>query len=259
MNRTMKRISTQIATTLLLLFIPVWMTTLLAQTEEQIEKFKQEMRSYYNEKLQLTAQEKDKFWPIYDDFYNRKIKLDENERLTYRYCHSNVENMSQEEIAEALDKIMELKEQKHSLEKEYHEKFLNILPPKKVLMLYKVERDFRMHLIRQIRKRGRGDDNRRGGSRGPAPYDQPGTGMDPGKGFDHGTSMDMHPGKGFDHGKGSGSLKGFDHGTSMNPGKGFDHGKGSGSLKGFDHGTSMGSGPQIRPQGPPVISSERSL
>ncbi|MGM0475500.1 MAG: hypothetical protein ACQERV_15255, partial [Bacteroidota bacterium] len=197
----MKITSTQITTTLFLLFIPVWMTTLLAQTEEQIEKFKKEMRSYYNEKLQLTAQEKDKFWPIYDDFYNRKIKLDENERLTYRYCHSNVENMSQEEIAEALDKIMELKKQKHSLEKEYHEKFLNILPPKKVLMLYKVERDFRMHLIRQIRKkRGRGDDSRRGGSRGPAPNDQPGTSMDPGKGFDHGSTIDIDPGKGFDHG-----------------------------------------------------------
>ena len=163
----------------MLMTLSILIMPLSAQTEEQIQRFKQEMESYYNEKLQLTPAEKEKFWPLYNDFYNRKIKLDEDERITYRYCHSNVQNMSDQEIIQALDKIMRLKDEKHMLYKEYHEKFLESLPPKKVLMLYKVERDFRMHLIRQLRKHGRGGDDRKGsgGSRGPGAGLEPAPGM----------------------------------------------------------------------------------
>jgi hypothetical protein len=186
----MKKILAKSSTTLIILLLAVWMSPLMAQTEEQIERFKQEMESYYNEKLQLTPVEKEEFWPVYNDYYNRKIKLDEDEKNTYRYCNSNVENMSDEEIAQALDRIMQLKDQKHNLFKEYHQKFLNILSPRKVLMLYKVERDFRMHLIRQIRRRG-GDD-----SKSPRSGMGPGAGMRPGTGMGSGTGMG--PGAGVD-------------------------------------------------------------
>lgn len=179
----MKRIMIKLPAAFLLLTLSFCMLPLSAQTEEQIQRFKQEMESYYNEKLQLTPAEKEKFWPLYNDFYNRKIKLDENERITYRYCHNNVHNMSDQEIIQSLEKIMQLKDEKHRLYQEYHEKFLEILPPKKVLMLYKVERDFRMHLIKQLRRHGRGWDDKRkgpGGSRGPDAGMGPGSDVGPG-------------------------------------------------------------------------------
>ena len=194
----MKTILTKSLTTLILLCMPLWIISLRAQTDEQIERFKQEMESYYNEQLALTPSEQGKFWPIYNDFYNRKLRLDEDERNMYRYCHSNVQNMTDQEITQALEKIMQVKDDKHGLQKEFHEKFMRILPPKKVLLLYKVERDFRMHLIRQLRKRGEGNEGRRGG----------GSNMGPGPGADRG--IDRAPGADRDIDRAPGADRGID-------------------------------------------------
>jgi len=175
------------------------MVSLSAQTDEQIERFKRDMEVYYNEQLQLTPAEQEKFWPLYNDFYNRKLRHDEEERNMYRYCHSNVENMSDEEITQSLEKIMRVKDEKHKLHRDYHEKFLKILPPKKVLLLYKVERDFRMHLIRQLRKRGSGNESRggRGSDMGPGPGMGQGAGQVPGADIDQGPGMGLSPALGF--------------------------------------------------------------
>lgn len=137
---------------------------ILAQSQEQVEKFKEEQRKYYTEKLELTAQESKDFWPIYDDFLNRKMKLVEDERNTWTYAHKNADNLSDAEILQTQEKAYNLKEKQLELEREYYQdKFLKALPAKKVLMLGKVEWDFRRYLLRELRKDGR-DRGSKGGS-----------------------------------------------------------------------------------------------
>lgn len=163
MNRTITRHLTIICTLVLLM----GSGALLAQTDEQIKQFNAERHSYFNEKLELSDAEKEAFWPLYDDFHHRKMKLNEDQRNTFRYSHQNADNLTEQEIIENLDKIQQLKDRLYKLEKEYyHNKFPEILPPKKVLNLYKVEWDFRHYLIKEIRK-GRGDqDGKNQGRRG---------------------------------------------------------------------------------------------
>jgi hypothetical protein len=158
----------------MLLLSASWLVTAFAQTEEQKEKFNKEREAYYNEKLELTDQEINAFWPIYNDFYNRKMKLAEDERNTFMYAHNNANNLSDEEINNNLQKIRDLKEQQIRLENEYYQdKFSEVLPPKKVLRLYKVEWDFRRHLLKKLREQGPSDrdrgGNRRGGNDHPNP------------------------------------------------------------------------------------------
>ena len=139
--------------------------TILAQSQEQVEKFKEEQRKYYTEKLELTAQESKDFWPIYDDFLNRKMKLVEDERNTWTYAHKNADNLSDAEILQTQEKAYNLKEKQLELEREYYQdKFLKALPAKKVLMLGKVEWDFRRYLLRELRKDGRDRGSQGGGS-----------------------------------------------------------------------------------------------
>lgn len=152
--------------------ISVTTGTILAQSQEQIEKFKEEQRKFYTEKLELTAQESKDFWPIYDDFMNRKMKLVEDERNTWTYAHKNADNLSDAEILQTQEKAYNLKEKQLELEREYYQdKFLKALPAKKVLKLGKVEWDFRRHLLRELRREGDGNrgqggssDNRPGGA-----------------------------------------------------------------------------------------------
>lgn len=159
---------------------------LLGQTEEQIEEFNRQREAFFTERLSLTEKEAEAFWPMYYDYFNRKMKLAEDERNTFKYSYKNAENLTQEEFVEALEKIRSLKGQQYRLEDEYyHEKFTEVLPPGKVIMLYKAEWDFRNHLLRQIRKHGEGGpDNRGKGGRGggAAPGQELGDALDDGRG-----------------------------------------------------------------------------
>ena len=139
--------------------------TLIAQSEEQIEKFKEERKVYITEELELTDMESKAFWPLYDDFHNRKMKLVEDERNTWIYAHKNADNLSDKEILETLEKGYSLKKKQLDLEREYYQgKFLEALPTKKVLKLGKVEWDFRRHLLRKLREDGQSRRGQGGGS-----------------------------------------------------------------------------------------------
>lgn len=156
--------------------------TLMAQSQEQIDKFNEERKAYFTEELELTDAEGKAFWPLYDDFHNRKMKLVEDERNTWIYAHKNADNLSDKEILETLQKGYSLKEKQLELEREYYqEKFLDALPTKKVLKLGKVEWDFRRHLIHKLREEGKDRRGNSGGSgkkseetqpypMGPVPY-----------------------------------------------------------------------------------------
>jgi len=152
--------STHIYSLAALLFLFATSGTLMAQSQEQIEKFKEERIAYFTEKLELTDAESKVFWPLYDDFSNRKMKLVEDERNTWIYAHKNADNLSDKEILETLEKAYTLKDKQLQLEREYYQgKFLEVLPTKKVLKLGKVEWDFRRYLLRKLRedgKRGQG-------------------------------------------------------------------------------------------------------
>ena len=148
-----------------LMFLFTTSGALLAQSQEQIDKFNEERKEYFTEQLEFTDQESKAFWPLYEDFHNRKMKLVEDERNTWSYAHKNADNLSDKEILETLEKGHSLKEKQLELEREYYqEKFLEALPAKKVLKLGKVEWDFRRHLLRKLREEGQGKRGQRGGS-----------------------------------------------------------------------------------------------
>ena len=166
-------------TSLAILALLVWSVAVNAQSEEQIKKFNEKREAYFNEKLELSSSEKKAFWPVYNDFTKRKMKVVEEERNTFRYSHENAENLSDEEINEILARIRTYKEQVFQLEHEYYkDKFPSVLPPEKVLKLYKVEWDFRRHLVKKIRGGGHGN--------GPGPGQGKGAGEGQEAGEDQG-------------------------------------------------------------------------
>jgi len=129
--------------------------SLFAQSQEQIDKFNEERKTYFTEELELTDAESKAFWPLYEDFQNRKMKLVEDEMNSFKYANKNIDNLTESEIKTTLEKIYRLKEEQLQLEKEYYQvKFYKALPAKKVLKLGKVEWDFRRHLLHKLREEG---------------------------------------------------------------------------------------------------------
>ncbi|MBK6283179.1 MAG: sensor of ECF-type sigma factor [Draconibacterium sp.] len=119
--------------------------------EARMEKYRAEKVSFLTTKLDLTPAEAEKFWPIYNQM--------DRERWEAQKCRRDLENkVSEAEESLSDNEIIKLtREFSGSMQKEgtlmtsYNEKLLKVLPPKKVLKLYKAENEFRMSMIRKYR------------------------------------------------------------------------------------------------------------
>jgi hypothetical protein len=138
-------------------------TGLRAQNTPVQDRLKAQQVAFFTEKLDLTPAEARKFWPVYDDYSNRKETIRIEGRNLLRSVYLNGDNMSDEEIRTTMQKYLDNQNREHALLLEYNKKFQEILPPRKVLMIYVAENQFKQYLLNQIRE------NRRGG-RGPGRF-----------------------------------------------------------------------------------------
>jgi hypothetical protein len=116
-----------------------------------LEKLNSYKIAFFTRRLNLTSQEAEKFWPVYNEFQDkRNAILMERQRLN-RNINQNELNMSDKEIIEAGDKHVSLQMQEATLAQEYHKKFREILTPQKILRLYQAENQYKLFLLNEIK------------------------------------------------------------------------------------------------------------
>lgn len=161
----MKKINTNLLVSLALLFATT-LSLIAQQNESQRAKFNAERVEFFNEKLELSEVQTEKFWPVYHDFQNRMNKINEDERSLLTYYSSNSDAMTEDEIDETIAKYLSLQNSRQSLSEEYHQSFVNILGKRKTMELYTLERRFRMHILDTLRKGRHGQGQGKGFGRG---------------------------------------------------------------------------------------------
>ena len=111
---------------------------------EQIEAIKV---AFITSKLDLTSDEAQKFWPVYNN-YQKEFMVLLKKRREARYQKNSDPN-------EMINADLSYESKMLDLKKKYKKLFLKAIPPQKVLALYQAEREFREHLIKQLNKRRR--------------------------------------------------------------------------------------------------------
>jgi hypothetical protein len=154
---------------IVVLFLSGFSLTLRAQSEDQMQRFRQEKITFFNENLDLSEADAAEFWPVYKDFNNRSMKINEDERVLFSYIMNNYDNLSEEEIDQNMKKYRDLQTKRCELDARYHDKFVDIIGEKKTLKMYALERDFRMHLLRKFRGPHGGGDRGKGQGRRQEP------------------------------------------------------------------------------------------
>ncbi len=141
--------------TLLVLFSSV---QLFAQKQKEkemdpkmIEIIKSKKVAFITEQIGLTTQESQKFWPVYN-----KLDIERSELFNHR---REMEEASEDNTVKTEDFYRKLSNdivashvKEGKLMEEYNAKFLSILPPEKVVKLYRSERKFRSYLMHEMRK-----------------------------------------------------------------------------------------------------------
>ncbi len=103
--------------------------------------------AFITQRLSLTTQEAQLFWPLYNEYEAEQSKIRQRYRLS-----DNFAGMTDAEAEKALDDALEMEQQLLNLKRDYTQRMRKILPVRKVAMLNRVEREFREELVKQIRE-----------------------------------------------------------------------------------------------------------
>jgi hypothetical protein len=107
--------------------------------------------AFFTRRLNLTSQEAEKFWPVYNEFQDKRNAIQIERQNLIRNINQNELNMPEKELVEAGDKHIALQVQEAGLAQEYHKKFREILAPAKVIRLYQAENQYRMLLLNELK------------------------------------------------------------------------------------------------------------
>jgi DNA-directed RNA polymerase subunit F len=111
---------------------------------------------FITKKLDLSSEEAQKFWPVYNKYHDELEKNRESMRSLLLEHAGNLDKLSQSEADKVLQEMQSLKTQELEIAKQYLQEFKKVLPSQKVIKLFMAEHEFKRELLRQLKgQRGR--------------------------------------------------------------------------------------------------------
>ncbi len=114
---------------------------------------------FITNKLSLTQDEAKKFWPVYNQFQDELSTLRQKRKGDRRGARQDFDQLSDKEVEKVVDDEILFRQNELDILKKYHAQFKQVLPIKKVAMLYQAEEDFKKELLRQLKDRRDTQDN----------------------------------------------------------------------------------------------------
>jgi len=122
-----------------------------AQNLSRMEKLNAQKIAFITEKLRLTPDEAQHFWPVYNEYRHQKNAIEQKKNELLRNFSVNAPALTDSEAEKISDQYIQLEKKETDLLVTYHQRFKQVLPVKKVMRLYQVERQFTAYLLQQIR------------------------------------------------------------------------------------------------------------
>jgi hypothetical protein len=122
-----------------------------AQSQETLDKIESARIALITERLGLTPEEAEKFWPLYNEYSNQRETL-RKEFMNARKQYQR-DNLSEEEGKKLIEMGMQLKERQLALEKEYASRLTDVINNRQLVALKKAEEDFRKMLLERLQQR----------------------------------------------------------------------------------------------------------
>ena len=126
--------------------------------KEKREKVKALKVAYITEQLELTTDEAQKFWPIYNAFDDNQAELrhEKMRSILDRFKPGNVEKLSEKDASNSLAQMEKIEEDLFNLKKKFIKDLQGVISAKKIIKLKKAEEDFNRELLKQMREKRRG-------------------------------------------------------------------------------------------------------
>ena len=109
--------------------------------------------AFITERLSLTSKEAQSFWPVYNEHEEKLEAIRKKELMELRGRAAMAHELSDTEASKLLSEYLALQQEKQSVERELVANLREVIPAKKIIMLFKAEEDFKKRLLQQFRKR----------------------------------------------------------------------------------------------------------
>jgi len=114
--------------------------------ERIAEKVEAHKIAFITNELNLTPEESQKFWPLYNEYSAKERDL----RPEFK---GRPESATESEANEIINRFFENEEKRLNLMKNYYQKFKAVLPATKVVRLHFAERKFKEKLLEKMKER----------------------------------------------------------------------------------------------------------
>ena len=136
----------------LIILLFVFLTNFsFSQNESKNDKVEAMKIAFLTNKLNLTAKEAQLFWPLYNEYSQKMDVLRIAKKSEYDEIKSKNSTPTDKEIESYMEEVFLTKQKELDLQKEYYNKYVKILPVKKVAQLYRSENQFKKELLRIIK------------------------------------------------------------------------------------------------------------
>lgn len=125
-------------------------TTAFAQDKhrhERREHVEAAKVAYLTDKMGLTPEQAQKFWPIYNEHEAKRRELVKGYRIDFR---QDVDQLTDQQVQARVDKIFDMKAEELALDREYAQKYQQVITVKQLVKLYRGEREFTKMLLRRL-------------------------------------------------------------------------------------------------------------
>ena len=122
------------------------------------EKVKALKVAYITEQLDLTTEEAQKFWPIYNTFDDKQAELrhEKMRAILDRFEPERIKKLSEKDASTLLTQMETIEENLFTLRKKFIKDLQGVISAKKIIKLKKAEEDFNRHLLKQMREKRKG-------------------------------------------------------------------------------------------------------
>lgn len=121
------------------------------------EEMRAEKVAYLTTQIDLSIDEAQKFWPIYNTYQKEfEVLISESQEIR-NFIKVNEGTLSNNEIEIKIDRLIEIDVEKSTIISKYHKLYKTALSSEKIARLYLAEDGFRRHLLEKYRQRGRGN------------------------------------------------------------------------------------------------------
>ena len=135
--------------TLLILIIS---TFTFAQNDKRMERIKALRIAFISTKLDLSPEEAQKFWPVFNKFDEEQLELrKQNKLVMFKMKPKNAVSISSNEMDKLLEESEQIDANLQSNRKQFVKSLKNVISPQKIMQLKQLEDDFKNKLIQQIK------------------------------------------------------------------------------------------------------------